>query len=227
MLWYKAWRETRWRALIPLVMAVYALSQVHLRTGPAQSVAAALRFLSVLWMLAPMMLAGSGVRTEPVFQPVKGLHGSMYFTLSLPVSRFRLFAARVGVGMLETAAIILPCSVAAGMLPELSGHVSIADAFRYGLTVLLCGTGFFGLSTLLSAFLEQLWQIWGSMGAVLLTPLLFNTIGLPQSLNVLRAMGNSSPLVTHTMPWPAIGVSLGVAAIFLLAALKVVQTREY
>ena len=37
----------------------------------------------------------------------KGLHGSMYFTLGLPVGRFRLFAVRVGVGILETLALTL------------------------------------------------------------------------------------------------------------------------
>ena len=36
----------------------------------------------------------------------KGLHGSMYFTLSLPVSRFRLFATRAGLGMLEAAGVL-------------------------------------------------------------------------------------------------------------------------
>jgi negative regulator of sigma E activity len=40
-------------------------------------------------------------------------------------------------------------------------------------------------------------------------------------------MGESSPLFTHTFPWASMGISLGTAAILFLAALKVVQTREY
>jgi hypothetical protein len=50
---------------------------------------------------------------------------------------------------------------------------------------------------------------------------------LPPSLNIFRAMGQSSPLFTHTIPWASMGIALGAAAILLLAALKVVQTREY
>jgi hypothetical protein len=40
-------------------------------------------------------------------------------------------------------------------------------------------------------------------------------------------MGDGSPLLAHTMPWPAMGVSLAVAGVLFVAALKIVQAREY
>lgn len=226
MLWYKAWLETRWRALMPLVMILFVIVQIRLGPGkihsrPDQAPGA------IFLLFAPLMLAGSGIKTEPVFQPIKGLHGSMYFTLSLPVSRRRLLGVRTGVGMLETAAIIVLGCVAGGMFPELRGDASLADGLKYAVTVLLCCTGFYGLSTLLATFLDQVWQVWGSFAAVFLTRWLFSTIALPQSLDVFRAMGDSSPLITHMLPWAAMGVSLGAGALFFLAALRVVQTREY
>ena len=227
MLWYKTWRETRWRGLMPLAVIIYGLVQIPLRAGPHQSGRGPLMVLPIFWLMVAIFLGGSGVKTEPVFQPMKGLHGSMYFTLALPVSRLRLIAVRAGFGMLETAAIILPCAFAAGMLPELSGHAGPENGLRYALTVLTCATGFFGLSTLLSTVLDQIWQIWGGMAAIFLSQWLFNKFGLPQSFNIFQAMGNSSPLVAPVLPWAAMCLSLCLGAAFFLAAIKVVQTREF
>jgi hypothetical protein len=51
---------------------------------------------------------------------------------------------------------------------------------------------------------------------------------LPASVNVVRAiMGDSSPLVAHTMPWAAMLFSLVLAAFFSVTAMKIVQLREY
>jgi len=52
----------------------------------------------------------------------------------------------------------------------------------------------------------------------------FYLIGLRQHLS---AMSDGSPLIAHTIPWTAMGVSLGLAAILFVAALKVARTREY
>ena len=54
--------------------------------------------LSELGVNIAPLLAGAGIKTQAAFQTVKGLHGSTYFTLSLPVSRFRLLAIRAGIG---------------------------------------------------------------------------------------------------------------------------------
>jgi negative regulator of sigma E activity len=40
-------------------------------------------------------------------------------------------------------------------------------------------------------------------------------------------MGESSPLVAHTLPWTAMLFSLALAAAFSLAAMKIVRLREY
>jgi hypothetical protein len=225
MLWYKAWRETRWRMLMLTGMVLWVLFATHSR-GTFQPRPASP--LQIIWLLAPLMLAGSGLRTDPVLQPMKGLHGSMYFTLSLPVSRLRLFAVRAGAGLLETAAIIVAVSCTAGILfPELRVNASLAGGFVYVVTVFLCSCGIYGLSTLLATFLELLYQIWAGFAAIFLSLWLVRTAEVPRSIDPFSAMGDLSPLATHVFPWAAIGVSLGLGTIFFLAALRVVQARQY
>lgn len=146
----------------------------------------------------------SGVKTEAAFQPTKGLHGSMYFTLSLPVARFRLLAIRTGVGLVETASIVaVVCGIAGIFLPEFGTNESVADGLSYAATIFLCGISVYGLSALLATCLDQAWQVWGTVAAIFLLRWLFNTAGLPRSLDILRAMSSSSPLVSHTIPWAA------------------------
>ena len=100
MLWYKNWLETR-----PFVvfMTLYALFPVALFTlnprpasapqGSVAAVEAAIAFLPVYYSMIPALLAGSGIKAQAGLR-TKGLHASTYFTLSLPISRFRLVATR-------------------------------------------------------------------------------------------------------------------------------------
>ena len=229
MLWYKAWLETRWRMLLPAGMIFFALFTGHqskgrLHFGPGSM----LGVVGLFWLTAPLTLAGSGLRTEAPFQAVKGLHGSTYFTLSLPVSRLRLFASRTALGILETAGILVAvCGIAVAVFPELRGLATAADGFRYMATLLLCSLGYFGFSTLLSTFVDQQWQVLIAVGTIFLSLWLGVSGRLPRSLDMFAAMGPASPLINHAMPWGAVALSVGAGIVFLLAALRVVQAREY
>jgi hypothetical protein len=181
-----------------------------------------------LLLFIPVTLAGAGIKTQPILRTMKGLHGSMYFTLSLPVSRLRLLATRAGLGMLETWAVLaaLPCA-AWTMVPALRVVVTRADLLAWWVTACICVSAFYFLSVLLATFLDDVGQIWGSMIANSILWWLSTAVVVPSSINIFRAMGQSSPLFTHTFPWASMGVSLGAAAVLFLAALRVVQTREY
>jgi hypothetical protein len=235
MLWYKAWLETRWRMLMPLIMILFLVYTAHSigDRRPAGVRAPTSNVLQIFWMIAPLTLAGSGIATEAVFQAKKGLHGSMYFTLGLPVSRLRLFAVRVAVGMLETFALVLAeFCIAAIMIPGAGGGLALADGLPAAATLLLCTIGFYGLSTLFSTFFDQLWQIWGSMIAFFVLAWISDKFKISPALDVFRAIAGASPIgPTHAamnqMPWTAIAVSLCAGAAFMLAALRVVQTKEY
>lgn len=230
MLWYKAWLETRWRVLMLIAVIVFILSQVGLHSKPPLRAAALLNSLQFMWMIAPLSLAGSGVRSEAPFRAVRGIQGSTYFTLSLPVSRFRLLCVRAGIGLLETAGVIVVGRfMAAAAFPAVRQQIAIADGIGYAATVFVCGLSAFGISTVFATLLDQQWQAFAAMLTYFFArALVFGLDGLQASrFDFFRVMGNASPLFTHSIPWTAMGVSLGIGVLCLLAAAKVEQVRQY
>jgi hypothetical protein len=233
MLWYKSWLETRIKTLMMVAFAVFpiilaALTPHIAKPASPPSVAeaeSAVGFYAMYYLLVPVALAGSGIKTQSA-QMKKGLHGSMYFTLSLPVSRVRLFATRAGLGMLEAVGIlaIAPCAVWI-MFVEPADHVSHSDLFAFWLTLSVCASGFYFLGVLLSTYLDDLLQSWISMFVVVFLRWLLSAVPLPAPVNIFRAV--VSPLFKHSFPWASMGISLCAAAILCLASLRVVQTREY
>ncbi len=235
MLWYKGWLETRRIALVMLALSFTILLFILLFTlvqpaahSPFHSLAQAEAFVGLLAMyysVGALFLAGSGIKTQSA-QIRKGLHGSMYFTLSLPVSRFRLFATRVGLGMLETAVILAfpPCLLRI-VFVEPADHVSPSDLFAFWVTLSVCASAVYFLGVLLSTLLDDDVQGWVRTFGFSFYWLLLSAVPLTASGNIFRAM--VSPLSTHSLPWASMGISLGVAAVLGLAAFRVVQTREY
>jgi len=233
MLLYKGWLETRWRLLFMLgFLAFWLVSFLIAAKAPGSGSKALVGFIEfsvpsfVVGICA--MLSGAGINTQPALQAAKGLHGSTLFTLSLPVSRFRLLAVRAGLGWLEMVGEIgaLCCSMWL-VLPGLSGSVMAVELLEYVGTLIACASALYFLSVFLATFLDDQLRIWGTMiGAVALWSLP-NVTRLPASANIFRAMGDGSPLIAHAMPWSAMAFSLELAAILFFAALKVVQLREY
>lgn len=235
MLWYKNWLETRSRLVMGLIYTAFPVVLLFLAPhnnppGP-QGATAALRvvigFFAFYWGMLPTMLAGSGIKTQ-TFRAQRGLHSSMFYTLSLPVSRTRLFVTRTSLGIVELAALLLLAPVAMWiMFPVLRPNLAHFDLLKYWLTVFACDVGFYSIGVLMSTFLDDLMQAWGSM---LVLAILFATLSgprLPAAVNVFRAMGADSPLFTHSLPLEAMAFSLGVSAILCSAAITVVRRREY
>jgi hypothetical protein len=224
MLWYKAWLETRFRLLFSLVVVGFILVSLYLKN--ATDVRGVVGIATGLALLLTILLAGAGIATQPTFQATKGLHGSILFTLSMPVSRLRLLGVRAGFGWLEMAGGI--CAACCGMwILFPAGTATALDMVDYAGTLIACASGLYAISVLLATFLDDQWRVWGSgivFGA--LWWLLTHT-PLPASMNIFRAMGEGSPLVAHTMPWLTMTFSLGLAAILFFAAFQVVQRREY
>ena len=229
MLWYKAWLETRWRmALIAAVLA-FVLFQVATHSQKSMDGVAMLTSLQFMWMIIPLSMAGAGVRTENPFRAVKGIQGSIYYTMSLPVSRLQLLAVRAGVGLAETGLLIaVGIGMAAAAFPAVR-MIPVNEAASYVMTIFVCGLSGFGISTLYATFLDQQWQAMASMLTFFLARgTIFGLDGARWSrFDFFRVMGEASPLVTHGMPWVAMGVSLIVAAICFAGAVKVEEARQY
>jgi len=229
MLGMKAWLEIRWRFLFALVPIAIALSGRYVGgLSSAEDATRMIGAIAYLWLFAAVFLAGAGIRTQSPFQPMKGLHGSTQFTLSLLVSRFRLLAVRAGVGMLGVLGIILISSTVAWVLfPLVRANSTPGDFLKWVFTASCCIVGFHAISVLAATVLDEMWQIWGAV--VVIGVLKWLTFRFPQlsSFDVFTVMENAPPLFTHTRPVPAISVSLGLAGILFLISVKVVQTREY
>ena len=228
MLWYKAWLETRWRMMMPVAIVLFVLVTGHNsgRLLPGQR--SALNVLPFFWLFLPLMVAGSGIDTETPFRVMKGVSGSTTFILSLPVSRLRLFTVRLLFGMIATVGFIVgACSLAWLAFPEVSASVTMHDGAGYVVTALACGYAILGLATFFATFFDQQIRILACMAAILLPRWLIGLVHAPESLDVFRVAGEASPLITHVMPWASVSLLFGLGTLFLLAALKVIQTREY
>jgi hypothetical protein len=229
MLSMKSWFEIRWRLLFALGLVLFPLGVRY--TGGLSSAEDADKMMDVIALLCLFVacfLAGAGVKTQSSFQANKGLHGSTMFTLCLPVSRFRLLAVRTGVGTIGVFGIILISSTFEWILfPLVRASSTPTDFLKWIFTVSCCAGGFYAISLLVSTVLDEVWQIWGAVIAIGALKGLTVRFPPPPSLDVFRVMAEGSPLLTHTIPWPAISVSLGLTSVLFFAAIKVVQEREY
>ena len=90
-----------------------------------------------------------------------------------------------------------------------------------------CATGLYSTNILVTTFFDDPWRVPASGIAFGALWFLFHHTPLPASVNIFRAMRDGSPLIAHTVPWPAMAFSLGLAGILFFAALKVLESREY
>jgi hypothetical protein len=237
MLWYKAWLETRIRLWVTFGYTAIFLALLRIRTlapaalppprsNPAAGLAMGMiSFITVICAL----LAGSGIASQASFQAIKGLHGSTQFTLSLPVSRLRLIMVRAGLGWLEMAcAIGMFCGGLRFAAPALAPGAKPGDLFAYTVSAIACASALYFASVLLAIFMDDQWRMGGTMlVAACLWLVLPNLTPLPVYADVLRALGEGSPLAAHTVPCPAVAVSVALALILFAAAVKAARTREY
>src|SRR5215470_17098755 len=216
MLWMKGWFETRWRFLFVLGFAAFLLINVVGNNVPDQpfAVAKLVYQMSFLIAIIGIMLGGAGINTQAAFRATKGLHGSMYFTLALPVSRYRLLATRAATGVLELTAVIMLLYVGLWTtVPQLRALMTLPEILVYGFALAVSAASFYSVSVLLATFLDGQWQIWGSMIFVLGMRYASDHLPVPAGLDLFRPLTTESPLMTHVFPWSGMGISIALTAI--------------
>jgi hypothetical protein len=235
MLWLKGWLETRYRLLFIAggTTVISLMTFFHRSYGSAQGLSVhTMAFVSYtvpfLMMMICAMLGGAGVATQSALRASKGLHGSSLFTLSMPVSRLRLLAVRAGIGWMEVWAVtgVLCCEMWF-LSPWLRSAATPAEMVGQAAALIACGSAIYYLSVLLATVLDDQWRTWGTM--LIAGGLWWLCVRVPflAPVNVFEGMGKGSPLVAHTMPWDAMAVSAGLSVVLFLAALKIVQRREF
>jgi hypothetical protein len=78
-----------------------------------------------------------------------------------------------------------------------------------------------------ASFLDEVYQHWATIFTVVGTIAILSRVPLPASMDALLVLSLASPLNTHTMPWIAMAVLLGLSGMLLLIALKIVRSLEY
>jgi hypothetical protein len=233
MLWMKGWYETRFRLLV--VIGAMALIAAVASSDPdpaaagisAQGLVAFTLVAASVW--AAIVLAGAGIKTPPAaFRAGKGLHGSMYYTLTLPVTRSRLLGVRATLGLVETAGLhAIACYTAWLVRPAIRLNVSPADLFKQGVAAFFCVGVVYWLGVFFATFLDDYYQTLATMLSLLAFIVIINRVPFPPSFNFLLVLSQASPLITHTMPWTGMGVLLALSSLLLLLSVWIVQRREY
>jgi hypothetical protein len=231
MLWTKAWLETRWRLLYGLVLPLITLALPYIAGGGANSVKEIQIFMGVMasfGIFSAAYLGSSGIKTQSPFAAMKGLHGSTHYTLSLPVSRFRLMRVRTEVGLSELAVVNTVAYTAVWLLfPLARGSSTPFDLFELIIAAIACTACFYFISVLLATFLDDPWQTFGAAFVAMVVWFIASRVSVPPRFNVFGFVGAASPLMTHSLPWPAMAISLIASVVLFLAALKIAERREY
>ena len=183
MLWYKSWRDTRWRffvalgvltlsgtgvvliyprvlALVPLVPASDAGGELGRRIREIAQLSREFRgYLWAQWF-------HQNVRQEwTVVSALLGTGGLVaqgstgaLFTLSLPVSRNQLVAVRAAAGLAELLLVALTVSLLLPIVaPAVGQRYAVADAVAHAICMFAAGAVFFSLACLLSTSFDDPW----------------------------------------------------------------------
>jgi ABC-2 type transport system permease protein len=185
MLWYKAWLETRWRFLIgfvvlafsacgvvigyptvlelmPLVPAADVGGELGRRIREAAELARTYRGyvwsqwfgqnLVQTWTLFAVILGTGGLFSQ-------AFGGGALFTLSLPVTRNRLFGVRAATGLAELLALaVVPSLLLTVLSPAVGQTYGVADALIHGACLFIAGAVFFSLAFMLSTVFSDVWR---------------------------------------------------------------------
>jgi ABC-2 type transport system permease protein len=243
VLWYKAWLETRGRFLaclfgITIVIGFFTyhaestiLPQWRTPESSNGIVFFAQGYLMGFWILCAILLGMGGLIRERA-------SGVSSFTLALPVSRTRLAAVRIALGVLQAISLaVVPWILIFFITRVVSNPVpiSLAQAGFYLSLLISGGLIYFALAVLISSVIEGEYTAPAvAYGLTIFTVVLFGSVGwLRPYVDIWRFMGGDNHLDKHTFllvgPFPLFGAvaCVFVAAVMLLASTWIIQEREF
>jgi ABC-2 type transport system permease protein len=238
MLWYKAWLETRSRFLICLI-GITALCSFAVYHGDRQALSytgldyyryVLLNVHAMLcesWVLAVTLLMMGGLVREKAI-------GSSSFTLALPVSRRRLMAVRIGMGLLQAFALAIVPSGAMFLIGSVFGKTRSVTQAAFCLALLLGGgLLFLALALLISSLVEGEYTApVVSFGILIAIATLFGD----RSLRIYSPLAfitgfeyrdRHTWLLVGPIPWLHIAAYLLLAAALIIASVKVIERGQY
>jgi hypothetical protein len=233
MLCFKAWLEVRWRFvfLVGSILFIWLTPFWITATGVHTTVPAARFWMAIqmgsvlLFIFTAIFLAGSGINTQGMYTFTPGFHGSMLFTLSLPISRQRLLFVRAGLGALQTCFLVVIMAVyIVHLRPE---STSALQAFIYLTRTIVCTMAIYAFSVLLSCVLDETWHVTGAFIFWTAVFLLQSRLAVISRVSPLRGMSLNCYPITAPMPWAPVLGALALTGVLLWASVLVVQRKEY
>ena len=214
--------ETRWRLLGLAVYLLIALA-LNYRNSAGTGV------LTTAWFMLTFLaisLGGSGVNSQAPLGFSEGVAGSTQFTISLPVTRLRLFAVRTAAGLVETTAVTgVTAFFVWDLFPAMRAIATPADFTRLVLTTILFLTAPYCAHAFFSTWSDEPFSMaYAGFTLILLLVLCHH---LTPGVDIVRAFGQASPLQTHRLPWSQLAPSVISAVVLWLAAVFMVRRREY
>jgi ABC-2 type transport system permease protein len=236
VLWYKAWLETRSRfltclATLTIFCAVFVghaegLIRPEWKTDYNRLLFVTQQFVVIMWILAVVLLGMGGIVRERAI-------GTSSLTLSLPVSRARLLAIRVGMGVLEAIVLaVVPWATIFMVSSRARMPISISQVGFYVLLLVGGGLAYFAMAVLVSSLVEGEYTAPAvAFGLVLLSAIIFDAWLRPYNLWRLVTgdfyVDRHTYLLSWPFPWLGTLASLSAAALMLLASAGVIQRREF
>jgi ABC-type transport system involved in multi-copper enzyme maturation permease subunit len=248
MLWYKAWRESQNRFLTAAVVLIGICAavvlfqemfktQLHAKSAPLNTYFGYIYqriyggFARGIFLLLALVLGLGGLQRERA-------HGSISFTLALPVSRLRLMIVRAAVGVLQ---ILVLCLVPVMLIPGLSFLVGesypLSQALQFSVLWLGVGSVTFAVAFLASAIFKNEYSALAvSLVAFYVYPLAVRLPSLRRyPLHIHYIMnGTGMPyfnrqtdLLIGPLPWTVLAVMVAAALASIGLATLIIQEQDF
>lgn len=253
MLWHKSWLETRWRFVIGVALmacSAVAVVLVYPRvrellpmvspTGEgelARQIRASAQLSRdyhsyvwsqwfakqalYLWTLFAVLLGTGGL--------VSGARSGALFTLSLPVSRRRLFAVRAATCLAELAVLaVVPALLVAAAAPAVAERYPIGDAIVHAACLFVAGVAFFALASLLSTVFGDVWRpLLIALFAAIALGLIEQVVPEASRFSVFSVMSAERYFRGGGLPWLGLIASAAVSVALLYGAARNVARQDF
>ena len=255
MLWYKAWLETRWRFLIGIAILVLSVVGTVLAYPRVERVLPLMPSVDTSSLVGQRIkaiadlsrtyggyiwaqwLRQNNVQMLSLFAALLGTGGLLsqaagggrLFTLSLPVSRDRLFGVRAATGLTELAILAFVPSL---LLPLLSPTVGqtfrIGAALAYGACAFVASTVLFSATSLLSTVFNDIWR------PALIVCAIATAIGVYEPFlgdisrySLFGIMDGETYFRDGGLPWLGLLASAAASAAMLVAASRNLARQDF
>jgi ABC-2 type transport system permease protein len=152
--------------------------------------------------------------------------GSALFTLSLPVTRKQLLAARIGTGLAQLFAIaMVPPLIIPMLAPAIGQQFSFVDALAHGICIFFVAAVFFSLASFLSTLFGDIWRPL-LIGIGIACAVAIASFAVPQ-LGIFSVMNGESYFRTGSLPWAGFLTSAVIATALLYSAAETLERRDF